>query len=334
MKTNVRNKSFLTIIGSSLFIILILSMSGQNAFGQTSVNSTDSSLSRFDFFYAGEAKSENMYIIRKGKVVWSYTHFAKGEISDAVVLSNNNILFAHQFGITEITPDKKVVWTYDAPEGTEIHTVQPIGKKYVIFIQNGNPAKAIVFDKIAQKSVHEFNLPVGGPSRVHGQFRHARLTNKGTFLVAHMDMGKICEYDVTGKQLLAINAPGVWSAEPLKNGNILVTCKKATYELSTQLDTVWKYSFIENPAYPIPSPQIATRLTNSNTLINNWFDQWKGNGHVEMSNQPLQAIEVTPGKKVVWKLQSWTTPDLGPSTTIIPLNEAHTNEKNFFGRFH
>jgi hypothetical protein len=40
------------------------------------------------------------------------------------------------------------------------------------------------------------------------------------------------------------------------------------------------------------------------------------------ANAPVQAIEVTPGKKVVWALRSWTPPaDLGPATTIQILDE-------------
>ena len=148
-------------------------------------------LTRFDFFYAGEGKTENMYIVRNGKIAWSYTHpVPKGEISDAIMLSNRNILFAHQYGVTEITPDKKVVWNYDAPEGCEIHTAQPIGKKHVIFLQNGNPAKLIVMNKLTGKIVKELVLPVKYPANIHGQFRHARLTSSGTILVAHMDIGK------------------------------------------------------------------------------------------------------------------------------------------------
>ena len=52
-----------------------------------------------DFFYAGEQKQQKMFIVRKGQVVWSFTDpQGRGEISDAVLMSNGNILFAHQYG--------------------------------------------------------------------------------------------------------------------------------------------------------------------------------------------------------------------------------------------
>jgi hypothetical protein len=58
-------------------------------------------LAQHDFFYAGEAKTRDMYLVRAGKVAWAYHDPAgKGEISDAVLLSNGNILFTHQFGVS------------------------------------------------------------------------------------------------------------------------------------------------------------------------------------------------------------------------------------------
>jgi len=52
-------------------------------------------LAQRDFFYAGEAKTQDMYIVRKGKVEWEFHDpKGKGEISDAVLLSNGSVLFA------------------------------------------------------------------------------------------------------------------------------------------------------------------------------------------------------------------------------------------------
>lgn len=288
-------------------------------------------LTRFDFFYAGEAKKLSMYIIRNGVIDWSYTYPAdRGEISDAVMLSNGNVLFAHQYGIAEVTPNKKIIWSYDTPEGTEIHTAQPIGRKYVIFVQNGDPAKIVVINKNNGEITKELTIPVGNPKNIHGHFRNARLTKSGTILVAHMDMGKVCEYNADGKELFSIQAPGVWSVEPLENGNILVTCRKVVREINRNLETVWELSLADIADYTITSPQKSIRLSNGNTLISNWFNEW--NSEVDMDNQPVQAIEVTSDKKIVWVLRSWQNPiNLGPSTTIIPLNEPRTNEQVFFG---
>jgi outer membrane protein assembly factor BamB len=286
-------------------------------------------LAQHDFFYAGEAKSREMYIVRKGLVTWSYSDSAgRGEISDAVLLSNGNILFAHQFGVTLIAPDKKVLWNYDAPARCEIHTAQPIGTNHVVFIQNGPEPKLFVANLATGKMERELPLPVGNPKSTHGQFRHARLTDAGTYLVAHMDMGKLAEYDDTGARIWSADAPGVWSAVRLKNGNTLI-CGKKVREINPKGETVWEFSSADVPDYKFDSMQIATRLPSGNTLVNNWVNQW--NGKIDPNTAPVQALEITPDKKVVWALHSWASPDLGPSTTIQILDEPATPEAMHFG---
>jgi hypothetical protein len=289
-------------------------------------------LAQHDFFYAGEAKSQDMYIVRKGKIVWEFHDPAgKGEISDAVLLSNGSVLFAHQFGVTLIDRDKKVLWNYDAPSGTEVHTAQPIGKDKVLYVQNGDPAKLVVVNIVTGKTEREFVLPVKNPKSVHGHFRHVRLTEAGTLLVAHMDLNKIVEYDSTGKEVWS-HSPGAatWSAERLKNGNTLITGARLVREVNPAGATVWEFTPADVPDYLFNSMQIAKRLPNGNTLINTWFNQW--NGPVDAATAPVQALEVTPDKKIVWALRAWGNPvDLGPSTTIQLLDTPSVPEAVHFG---
>jgi outer membrane protein assembly factor BamB len=287
-------------------------------------------LAQHDFFYAGEAKTRDMYIVRAGQVVWSYNESAgKGEISDAILLSNGNILFAHQFGVTLITPDKKTLWNYDAQAHCEIHTAQSIGTNHVIFIQNGPDPRLFVANLATGKMERDLPLPVGNPTNTHGQFRHARLTDAGTYLAAHMDMRKVAEYDETGRQVWSADAPGgAWSAVRLKNGNTLV-CGKVVLEMNSKGETVWQFNSSDVPQYKFDSMQIATRLPNGNTLINNWVNQW--NGTNDPDTAPVQALEITSDKKVVWALRSWSHPNLGPSTTIQMLDESDVPENAHFG---
>ncbi|HEY3626235.1 MAG TPA: PQQ-binding-like beta-propeller repeat protein [Terracidiphilus sp.] len=278
----------------------------------------DTSLSRHNFFYAGEAPEERMFIVRNGQVEWSYTHPAKGEISDATLLKFGHILFAHQYGVTELnTRHQRVAWNFDAPPNTEIHTVQPYGKRHAAFIENGDPPKLIVMNKVTGSIDHQFPLEAAHPDKIHPQFRRMRVTPAGTFLVAHMDMGKVIEYDLTGKQLWSVDAPGVWSAEPLANGNVLISGNNEKYvrEVNRHREVVWEFKATDAPDLNLANMQTARRLKNGNTLITQWVNQWAG--PVDKASAPIQAIEVTPEKKVIWVLRSWTAPaDLGPSTTI------------------
>jgi PQQ-like domain len=289
-------------------------------------------LKQHDFLYAGEAKTQNIYIVRNGQVVWSYENpHSKGEISDAVRMSNGNILFAHQFGITEITPDKEVVWNFDAPAKTEIHTARPIGNDRVLFIQNGAPAKLIVINKRTGETEREFELAMAHPQNTHLQFRHAELTAAGTVLIPHKDLGKVCEYDETGKVVWSADFPvAPWYAVRLHNGNTLTCGKGLVREISPGGETVWEFTPVfDLPDYKVTGLQTATRLPNGNTLLNNWLNQWSST--IDPKTAPVQAWEVTPDKKVVWALRSWSNPNLGPATTIQLLDEPSAPENVHFG---
>ena len=290
-------------------------------------------LAQYDFFYAGEQKQQWMFRVEKGQIVWQYADAAsKGEISDAVLMSNGDIVFAHQFGVTKISKDKKVLWNYDAPAGSEIHTAQPIGKQRVVFIQSGPAPVVRVVNVATGKTEREFPLPAGNVKSTHGQLRHARLTPAGTLLAAHMDMKCVAEYDAQGKQVWKYDIDGPWSASRLASGNTLIaTNKKVVREVDPQGRTVWEFTAADIPDYKIAGFQIATRLANGNTMVNNWFNQWSGT--VDKSNPPVQAIEVNPAKQVVWALRSWSEPDLGPSTTIQLLGGKGAPERVQFGEF-
>jgi len=275
-----------------------------------------SAFAQHPFLYCGEwqhrsTSDQVMYIVREGKVVWSYTNPLKGELGDCSLLANGNVLFSRQFGASEITPEKKIVWNYDGPPGTEIHTTWPVDADRVLIMQNGNPAKALVIDKRTNKVEREWVLPTRVPTGTHGQFRHIRMTPAGNLLVAHMDLGKVVEYSPDGKELWSVDAPSAWAAVRLKNGNTLISGNQRGYvrEVNPKGGTVWEINKDDLPGIPLLTVQEVSRLANGNTLINNWA------GSVPMAEWPntVQLIEVTPAKKVVWTWRDWTV--LGPASS-------------------
>lgn len=301
--------------------------------------STD--LSRYDFFYAGESVRQQMFKVEGGRVTWHFSDSqGRGEISDAVLLSDGHILMAHQHGIKEIAPiansDKEganytVIWQKEAPRGYEIHSIQPIGLDKVVYVQCGDPMQAVVMEIPSLKEIKRINLPFrdGGS---HGQMRNFRLTRRGTLLLAHMQFGLIMEFDDRGRELRRWPMPGAWGVEELANGNILACSNQGfAREFDRQGAVVWDFNWCQQPGGNDVSPQKAHRLPNGNTLINNWFNEWGGKP-VDRQNPPVQAIEVTPDGKIVWELRSWNEPaDLGPSTTIQLLSEPVDRTRMHFG---
>jgi hypothetical protein len=289
-------------------------------------------LAQHPFLYCGEWNfihpDQTMYIVRGGKVVWSYSipldvtvygKPEKEEYSDCTRLSNGNIVFSRRFGAGEVTPDKKIIWSYDAEPGTEVHTIQPIGKDKVLIVQNGSPAKLLLINTKSGKTEKQLIIPTAGAGP-HGQFRRVRMTRAGTYLAAQMDMKRVVEYDATGKEIWSVVAPRVWAAIRLKSGNTLISGDQAAFvrEVNPKGETVWEVGKNDLPGFPLADVQDIERLANGNTVICNWI---AGDNHFEDWPQTVQIIEVTPDKKVVWALRQWDNPNLGPASSIQLLDE-------------
>ena len=77
-------------------------------------------------------------------------------------------------------------------------------------------------------------------------------------------------------------------------------------------------------------PQKAVRLKNGNTIITGWYNEWNKTP-MDTLHAPLQAVEVDKNGNVLWQLCSWRNPDLGPATTLQPLDQAVNRDRLFFG---
>lgn len=306
---------------ATLFSLLVVFLT------QTAMPLPGKGLAQHPFLYCGEwdllHPQETMFIVRGGKVVWSYAIPDNEEFGDCTMMSNGNIVFSRRTGASEITPDKKIVWNYEAPKGTEIHTTQPIGPDRVLIMQNGDPARAMLIDKASGKKLKELVLATRRPDNAHGQFRHIRLTNAGTFLVAHLDLGRVVEYSGEGREIWSVPAPSAWAAVRLKNGNTLISGNQHGYvrEVNPKGDIVWEINKDDLPGIPLHTVQEVTRLANGNTLINNWAGTRPKSEWTEV----VQLIEVTPDKKVVWALRDWTL--FGPASSTQLLDEPGVPEK-------
>jgi len=270
-------------------------------------------IAQHPMLYIGESYNK-MLLVNKGKVVWTYSTGNGNEYDDVWMLSNGNILFTRMQYIAEITPDKKVVWRYDAPKGTEIHACEPIDIDRVLFVINGIPPRLMVINTRSSRIEVEQVLPFASPSArsVHGQFRRVRYTAQGTYLVPFLSMDKVVEYDKDFNEVWSYGIPKPWAAIRLKNGNTLITDERdvETREVNSKGETVWSIKPTDLPEpYRYGNTQSATRLENGNTIICS-----RGG-----ANQGPQLVEVTPEKKVVWVLQDWI--NFGPATAVQVLDE-------------
>ena len=289
------------------------------------------------FLYAGEwdtrkPQEQSIFIVRDGKIVWQYSMPLKSasgriqEFDDATLLSNGNVIFSRMSGAGMVSPDKKLLWDYAAPPGTEIHSCQSIGPDRVLIMRNGNPAQAMIINTATGNIEKEIPIPCTVKG-THAQFRHIRLTKAGNLLVPHHGEGKVVEYDLDGKVLWSVPAKSPWQAVRLPNGNTLIAGDGNRYarEVNPKGETVWEFTPADAPDYKLGNLQTADRLANGNTVMCFWI---AGDNNTSHWPGTVQVLEVTPEKKIVWALSSWNNPDLGPATAIQLLDEPGRVEDN------
>lgn len=129
--------------------------------GATPSNLPGKGLAQHPMLIVGE-NYDKIFLVNKGKVIWTYSTGTSYEYDDVWMLSNGNILFSRMEYVEEITPDKKVVWRYDCNSKpglthTEIHTCQPIGLDKVMFVVNGLPAKLMVVNSFFPEPIPSGN---------------------------------------------------------------------------------------------------------------------------------------------------------------------------------
>ncbi len=303
-------------------------------------------LAQHDFLYAGEwdtrKTNATLFFVKGGKVAWAYSIPRKdefsgqeSEFSDINRCSNGDIVFAYKTGWRKIDSRGNTIYDYRCPQAAgpdgkeywkECHSAQPIGDDKVLFMLNGHPAELCLFDLNTKKLEMEHPLKTRSETgSVHAQFRNVRMTRAGTYLIPCLDLGKVVEYDKNWKELWSTtNAPSVWAAVRLKNGDTLISGNQHAFvrEVNPEGKIVWEVKDGDLPGIRLNSVQGCQRLANGDTVVCNWT------AGVKKPDWPkiVQLIEVTPDKKVVWALNQWANPDLGPASCIQILDEPGRDE--------
>jgi hypothetical protein len=229
----------------------------------------------------------------EGKIEWEYT--CKNP-QDCWRLANGNYLFCALNGALEVTPAKKIVWEYKAPEKVEVHACQPLPDGRVLVVEGGT--SRIIEVGRDGKIAKEIKLRTTTPE-AHNQFRGTRKTKEGHYLVCFKGEGKIVELDGSGRVLRSIKVPGdPHEVVLLPDSHLLITCgdEHKVVELDASEKVVWELTEKDLPGNPLRLMAGCQRLPNGNTVCCNYL------GHGFIGQQPM-FFEVTPDKKVVWQFE-------------------------------
>ena len=249
------------------------------------------------FICADNGLNKVFVVSAEGEVVWEHD-VAVGQ--DVWALPNGNYLLSHIRGAIEITPEKEVVWQYLSPEGTEVHTCQPLPDGNVMLAECGT-SRIVEVDRDGDIA-KDVKLETA-TTNVHMQFRNARKLLNGNYLVAFVGEKKLVELDGGGNVIREFPTPGdVFVGIRLPNGNTLAGCGDGhkVVEFDAEGNIVWQIDENELPGIPLRFVAGLQRLPNGNTVVCNWG----GHGHID--EQPV-IFEVTREKEVVWKVEDYET---------------------------
>jgi hypothetical protein len=279
---------------------------------------------------ADDSKGRLAIVAPDGSVEWETK---VGAIHDAHLLPGGNVLFQQGWTrIVEMTPDKVVVWEYDAAKRNgntgkrvEVHAFERLPDGLTMIAESGT-ARILEVDR-AGEIRREIKLRVNRPN-AHSDTRLVRRTAAGTYLVAHESDGAVREYDRDGRIIWDYEVPlfgrerkpghgpeafgnSVFSAVRLANGNTLIGGGNGhcVLEVNPAKEIVWSVTQRELPGIVLAWVTRVERLANGNTRF--------GNCHAG-PGQP-QFIEITPGKQVVWTFQDWINfGDSMPVQAVLP----------------
>jgi len=251
----------------------------------------------------------------EGKVEWEFP--CKHNAHDIHLLPSGNLLLhTGATEISEVTPEKKVVWSYTAKpkEGykgrVEVHAFQRLADGNTMVAESGN-ARIVEVDREG-KIVKEVALKVEKPSP-HRDTRLVRKLESGNYLVCQEGDGVVREYDGTGKIVwsYALDLNGrpqsgghgpeghgtaVFSAVRLPNGNTLIGGGNNNRVLEVNKDgkIIWSLEQKELPGITLAWVTTVQALPNGNVIL--------GNCHAGPENP--QLLEVTRDKKLVWTFKN------------------------------
>jgi hypothetical protein len=263
-----------------------------------------------------------------GKVEWEYASGYDGH--DVWLLANGNVLLAAgPTRIVEVSPAKKVVWSYDSKpaagyEGrVEVHAFQRLNDDVTMIAESGN-RRIIEVDR-AGKILVEVPLTVEHPDP-HRDTRMVRKLNDGHYLVCHEGDGKVREYTRDGKVVWSYaldlagrpRTPGhgpeghgteVYGAIRLANGNTLIAGgnNNRVIEVSRPGRIVWSIEHHELPGIQLAWVTSLCELPDGHVIF--------GNCHGGPENP--QLVEVARDKKVVWSFKDFRTFGNGLAATQI-----------------
>jgi hypothetical protein len=230
----------------------------------------------------------------EGQVLWE---FPSGLVHDAWKLPSGNILFGDGKSITEVTPEKKVVFQFksQAKRGDAVYACQRlengntlVGENATARILEVDPSGKIVFS-LQTQPFKEGN---------HQNMRLARKLRNGNYLVCQSGAHIVKEYRPTGEVVMQIEVPNVaFDAIRTPQGTTLIASLGQITEFDKDGKSIWEFS-TKDVADPTITNMTGMHLLPNGNIAVGVYSAYAKDG------KGCGLLEITRDKKVVWSFQS------------------------------
>lgn len=261
----------------------------------------------------GAARTNKAVIIENGKVIKEYP---TPQLShDAWANKDGSVIACGKGGVVKYKADGTKIFSFTPPKEpglkAEVHTCMPLANEHTLVAVNGAVGKgkkaqihAFFYELDASgKTVKKYPIAGLTSTNAHLQIRCVRRRNNGEYLItaAAEDKIIILKPDATVKRIIdlkkilpkGLKTKKVHGIAALNNGNMLIGLGygSVVVELDTDDKVVWQLTPADVPEVGMKYAAGVQRLPNGNTVIT-------------ASKSKYTIFEVTPDKKVLWKISA------------------------------
>jgi hypothetical protein len=228
-----------------------------------------------------------------GAITWEYK--PTGLVHDVWRLPNGNVLFADGGSVTEVSPDKQVVWRFRSASGKGDATYGcqrlPDGKTLVAENATGRILE------VDAKGQVTFSLQCEPhQDGAHGNLRLARKLDNGHYLVCLKDARLVREYTPEGQIVMEIKLPDIaFSAVRTPDGTTLVGCLSHVLAFDAQGKLTWGFDKDEAQPDVRVGNITGVQLLPSGHLLLGIYAADTADGH------GCNFLEVDRDKHIVWR---------------------------------
>jgi outer membrane protein assembly factor BamB len=213
---------------------------------------------------------------------------------DVWKLANGNILFADGATVTEVSPDKKVVFQYVAKEqkGGGTFACQRLANGNTLVGENST-GRVLEIDPAGQAVFALQTSPFEAGQ--HQNMRMVRKLENGHYLVCHSGARLVKEYTPQGEVAwqVKVSGPLAFAALRTPQGTTLVSSLDQITEFNNAGQSVWTCTTSDIPGVTIHNMTGLHLLANGNLVVGCYRAYNNGEGSA--------LLEITHDKKLVWR---------------------------------